>query len=441
MHQKASSLQKWLYALLNFGLFLSKQGVIAYLVFYYVDVKHLPATWGAIVFGIFSVLSAVNSLLFGYLTDRTRTRWGRRIPYLRFLVIPAVLIFILIWSAPFDGREKPVALLVYFTIISTCWASISVLYSTAYYALFSEMFPTFEERTDVNMFKGILGTIGLLIGVAAPPLLYSTVGWFWMGIILGAVILIVWLAGSTRLFERENEQKKTKTFTIFNDLKQTFTNKGFVIAAIQRTLFEFTGTILSANTAFYIKYSLHSSDSLTAIFLGLIFLSVIPSVFVWRKIMHRFKTKNTMIIGSLTSAAATFLLFWVTNITLAFILAGVIGFSIAYFFAVGDILVAEVIDDDHKRHQKSREGLIWGNLYFVAGLNMLLASLVFGAVTSIFGYDSTRLVQAESAGMGFRILVSLIPMTANLISAFVLTLYPIKSGQHIMEEAVDLQIP
>ena len=434
MGQKANSVQKWLYALLNFGMYLAKQGVIAYFVFYYVDVKHLPAAWGAAVFGAFSILNAVNSLVFGYLTDRTQTRWGRRIPYLRFLIIPAVIVFILIWSAPFDGREKPTALLVYFAVIATCWASIIVLYSTAYNALFSEMFPTLEERTDVNVYKGVLGTIGLLVGVAIPPLLYTTVGWLWMGIILGSVILIAWLTGSTKLFERENAQNQINKLTVWDDLKQTLSNRAFVVVAIQRTLFEFTGTILSSNTAFYIKYHLQASDSLTALFLGLIFLSVIPSVFFWKKIMGIFKTKLTMMIGSLTSAIAVFSLFWVKEITLAFVLAAAIGFSIAHFFAVGDILVAEVIDDDNKKHQKSREGAIWGNLYFIAGMNMLLASLVFGIVTSLFGYDSAQPVQADTVGMGFRLLVSIIPMIANLLTALVLVFYPIKSEQQITEK-------
>ena len=409
--------------MLNFGIILSKQSVIAFLVFYYVDVKHLPASWGAVVFGLFSVLNALNSLLFGYISDRTRTRWGRRIPYLRFLVIPLCLIFALIWFAPFDGRIQKESLLVYFVIISTCWAGISVLYSTAYYALFSEMFPNFEERTDVNTLKGMLGISGLLLGVALPPILYSNLGWPWMGIIFAVILLIGFAFGSQNLFENHNEQETSQN-NILHDLKETFSNRNFVLVAIQRTLWEFSATVLSGNAAFYIKYSLGESDGLTSIFLAVMFISAVPFLFVWKKITLRIKTRNSMILGSILNGFASLLLFFVKDITGALLVAVLIGFGVSNFFAIADTIVAEVIDEDTRKTGQRREGLIWGNIYFMAGFNMVLASLVFGLITTACGYDSSLALQPDSVGLGFRILIGICPLAAGLLSAVVLSFYP-----------------
>jgi GPH family glycoside/pentoside/hexuronide:cation symporter len=78
------------------------------------DVVGLKLSYAALVILIGRVWDAVDDPLFGYLTDRTRSRWGRRRPYLLFGAIPLGLTFAMLWYRP--PTQNVVLLTVYYAI-------------------------------------------------------------------------------------------------------------------------------------------------------------------------------------------------------------------------------------------------------------------------------------------------------------------------------------
>ena len=199
-----SNRQRWLYSIANLGNVIPYQAVGAMMLFYYTDVKRMPVSWAALAMTLYAIYNAFNNPVLGYLSDRTRSRWGRRIPYLLFCTAPYAIAFALIWMAPFNGLTNPVGLLIYFYVIVFIWEGLGTAVSTAYYALLPEMFMDYKERTDVAVRMNIVQTVGLLIGAALPSVLATTLGYPVMGILFGAIAAAAMYAGIPGMFERLN---------------------------------------------------------------------------------------------------------------------------------------------------------------------------------------------------------------------------------------------
>ena len=91
--------------------------------------------------------------------------------------LPYAVAFALLFSAPFDGRDNPVGLLLYFGAAIVVWEGLYTAIATGYYGLLPEMFPSYRERTDVAAKMNIFQTIALVLGAALPPMLAEIMGW------------------------------------------------------------------------------------------------------------------------------------------------------------------------------------------------------------------------------------------------------------------------
>ena len=80
---------RWRYALMNLGLVIPAQ-VSSFFFLYYVDHLKVDPVKFAALMSAFAFYNAIDNPLIGYMSDRTRTRWGRRIPYLLFAALPAI---------------------------------------------------------------------------------------------------------------------------------------------------------------------------------------------------------------------------------------------------------------------------------------------------------------------------------------------------------------
>ena len=76
--------ESWLYAIANLGGSIPYQAFGAAVLFFYTDVKKLAPTTAALIMTIYAIWNAANNPILGHMSDRTTSRWGRRIPYIRF---------------------------------------------------------------------------------------------------------------------------------------------------------------------------------------------------------------------------------------------------------------------------------------------------------------------------------------------------------------------
>ena len=118
---------------------------------------------------IFLFVNALNDPIFGILSDRTRARKGRRIPFMRYTAPFLGLTFVLIWFSP--DMSSGVWVVFIWMVITTC------LYDTAYtiiFLVYSALLPEITEdepeRNKLKVFASFFNLIGMILGFIIPDL-------------------------------------------------------------------------------------------------------------------------------------------------------------------------------------------------------------------------------------------------------------------------------
>jgi GPH family glycoside/pentoside/hexuronide:cation symporter len=421
--------QRWLYALTMLGLQIPVQVFNVSLLFFYTDVKRLPPQWSATALTLYAIYNAVNNPLIGYLSDRTSTRWGRRLPYLWLGTLPWLIIFALLWVVPFNGNEQPVALLIYMVIGIVLYDGIGTAVNTAYYSLLPEMFPSYRERTDVAVRMNIFLTIALLAGVALPPLIAQEVGWGTMGVSFALVAAVATFAGYRGMFERGGPSV-SEDFSFFTAFKATFVNRSFLPMTVAQTMRFVTTNALSTGMIFYVKYTLGADAGQTTIILATAFIVAALALYPWRLLIaNRFEARTTALCGYAATALAAIPLWFVNTMTGAVIASVFIGVAFAGIFLMDNVLISDVIDEDEVKTGQRREGMYFGLNGLVVTLSAAIVAVVFGIVAPAYGYDTRLAVQPDSVAVGFRIFMTGLPVVGCTLAFFALLTYPLHGAR------------
>lgn len=399
------------------------------LLFFYTDVQRLPPNWSATALTLYAFYNAFNNPLIGYLSDRTNSRWGRRLPYLLFGTFPWLIIFTFLWLAPFNGNDQPIALLIYLVIGIILYDGLGTAVSTAYYSLMPEMFTTYSERTDVAVRMNIFLTIALLTGVALPPILAQQLGWGTMGALFALLAGIPIYLGYHGMFERTTAAI-SEDYSFFTALRATFFNRGFLTMTVAQTMRFVTTNALSTGMTFYIKYSIGADPGQTSIILATAFIVAALALVPWRiLIANRFEPRTTTLFGYAATALAVLPMWFVTSISGAIAGAALIGVAFAGIFLMDNILIADIIDEDEINTGQRRAGMYFGINGLVVTLSNALVSIVFGIIATAYGYDTRLAIQPESVALGFRIFMTGLPFAGCLLAFLVLLAYPLHGAR------------
>jgi GPH family glycoside/pentoside/hexuronide:cation symporter len=432
---QTSTKTRIMYSLMSLGVATISEAVAGVIAFYIVDVKNLPVTWYSAFWFFYTIYNAANNPVLGFMSDRTRSRWGRRLPYILFTGLPYAVTFALLFTAPFDGRDNPVGLLVYFGTCIVIWEGLYTSIATGYYGLLPEMFGNYRERTDVAAKMNIFQTVALVLGAALPPMLANMLGWSGMGILLAVISVIAIYVGYPFLFER-TDLKTDTSFPLVDALKATFYNRSYLTAAgAQMMRFVATGT-LQTGILFYLKYSLKVDTGLTTVILGIAFVVAMFSLYPWRNwVANKLDSRRTLMIANAVMILGIVPMGFSPNINFTYAAAIVLGIGLGGLILIGDVIMAEVVDEDEIKTGHQRAGMYFGMSGFLITLSGLFISSVFGLMMPAFGYDTLLDVQPASVDLGFRLFLTVPTTIGFLLAIFLLWLYPLHGDylKHIKE--------
>lgn len=438
----STSSTRWRYAGMNLGLVIPAQ-VSSFFFLYYVDHLKVDPVRFAVLMSAFAVYNAVDNPVIGYLSDRTRTRWGRRIPYLLFATLPTMLFLALLFNAPFSVGQNPDSLLLYFGVLWVLWETTSTMVGTGYLALLPEMFRSFAERTDVSVRMNAVQVVGLLIGLALPPLLAAKIGWGPMGILFAAICAAAIYSGVGALSERA-ASVQAAPLPLLGALRLTFTNRSFLtIVAAQTMRFVSTGT-LATGMGFFVKYSLGADGLgagdglLTTLLLATAFVTAGALLWPWRQwVAQRYGARTTLLLAFATSGLAVLPMAFLQSVPAAFLTTVLFGVGLAGMILMGDVVLADVIDEDELRTGQRREGAYYGLSGLITTLSTGITAAVFGWVAIHFGYDPKLDVQPETVAKGFRFFMTVPPLVGSVLALVFLWFYPLH-GERLRQVRLQL---
>ena len=405
--------------------------------YFLTDVAHLRPDLAGWAVGIGKVWDAVNDPLFGLVSDRIRTRWGRRRVFLLFGAVPLGLTFMLMWLVPPLG---PLGLTAYYAVTFILFDTTFTLIHVAYNALTPELTPDYDERSSLNGYRmvySISGTLGAIIfatvlgwSVTDSRTLFAIVG-----VTLGLASMVPPLVVYSVTWEKAAEDQPPP-LPWRQALAATLGNRPFWMVMGLYLLSWTTASILAADLIYFANYHLRVPDQANY-FVLVAEGAAILFIPLWVWVARRLDKKRAFILGTVSWIGILLLLSFLRSdqVGLAYALAALSGSGIATAYVIPWAMVPDVVEHDELQTGQRREGSYYAFASFFQKLATGLAVWGMGQALYRAGYvtptqaisvpdQSPQVIQVIQWFMGP------IPAVLLFLSVIFAWFYPITREMH-----------
>lgn len=405
--------------------------------------------WG-ILFFLPRVFDSITDPIMGFITDNTRSVWGRRRHYVFIGAIIMGFAFIMMWQL---YRVNGVSYnFIYFLIWSFVFYLGLTIFSVPYVAMGYEMSDDFHERTNI---MAVAQWIGQWAWVIAPwfwVIMYDQ-GWFvnadtatrtlsiWVGIIcmLLAMVPAIFIKSKSTKDDKSLIPLSIKNIggglkEIVNGFKEAFKSRPFRKLCISTFLIFNAFNTVAAFSFFIIVYHLFGGNAGAAGIWPTLFgsvgalattFAVIPTVAWMSKKMGK---KNAFMLSQGISLIG-YILFWFLFVPgkpyMFFFALPFFSFGIGSLFTLMMSMTADVCDLDELNTGKRREGIFGAIYWWMVKFGFAIAGLLSGAIMTVVGFSPDAATQPEGAVAGLRLFFSGVPILGTVIAMLIMRNYDV----------------
>lgn len=428
---------KWLFSTGDLSVSMPLAILMFFQLYFLTDVAHLRPDLAGWAVGIGRIWDAINDPLIGLLTDRVRTRWGRRRVFLLFGAVPLGLSFILMWIVPPFG---PLGLTIYYALTFILFDTLFTLIHVAYNALTPEMTPDYDERSSLNGYRMVLsitGTLGAII-------LATVLGWTITDARVRFAIVAVSLGVATMvpplIVFRVAHERPAETLPPPLPLKQaareTLSNRPFWMVMGLYLLSWTTASILAANLVYFANYHLRVPEQANY-FVLVAEAAAIAFIPLWVWVARRLDKRRAFILGTATWIVVLLALSFLRSdqVGAAYLLAVLSGSGIATAYVIPWAMVPDIMELDELNTGQRREGSYYAFASFFQKLATGAAIWAMGQALHWANYitptaDVPVPVQPPQAVQVIRLFMGPIPAVLLVLSIAFAWFYPITREYH-----------
>lgn len=383
----------------------------------------LSAFWLGLILIIPRLWDAVSDPFIGHFSDNTRTRWGRRRPFLLWGGILTAILFVVLWWIPKGETVEQwfptesgyqtfqliyilITLLLFFTAVN--------LFEIPHGALGMEMTNDYHERTKLFSIKSFVGN---LFAMSTPWLFWlanleffkgaggtEMDGMRYVSLIIAAILipLSIWWFLKLREPKFVTTQKQEKS-DFWNDMKMVIHNRNFVLLTLTIfTLamgFNFVSLLGSYIPIFYI---FGGDKLLGAEILGINgtvwAITGMLAVFPLNIISPKLGKRNTLIIAIMLMVLAQLSKIVCYNPEHPYLIViptVLLSAGMLFFFTLGSSMVGDICDEEELKTGKRSEGSFYSVFWWFIKLGTALASFVAGALIVYTLFDESQVTKVD----------------------------------------------
>jgi GPH family glycoside/pentoside/hexuronide:cation symporter len=367
-----------------------------YLLFYATDVLRIPPAWAGLALLIPRIWNIVADPLVGFLSDRSRTRFGRRRPFL--------LVGALLWGGAFCllFNLRPATDLLGTTILFSAVFLLNntglSLFQVPYAAMLAEFTRDSAERTRLVAYREVAARAAILLTLAGAPLLLAAasspaMGFGVVGAVFGSVILGSGLAAFFATAGAPATTSVTKHAGFTLQIAPLLENRPFAFVTLAFLFVNLGDAVFSGSLVYYVTEVMHQNASRIAAFYPISSITGIICAPLWTIAANRYgKTRMCRLaLGCMALCCLLPLLFPTDKAWLMYPFMSLYGLFNTGARLLPNAMVPDTVEFDERRTGERREGIIFGLFVFVQQSAFAMGGFVLSILLALSGaYSSAQ---------------------------------------------------
>ncbi len=395
------------------------------LTFFFVEYLGMSRSLNALCWILFGIWNAINDPIFGWISDKTKSKLGRRVPYIRYGSLIIAVVYILSWFTFPSESQLGMFFQMFFSLFF--FDALYTAIATSLYVMPYEMALTNEARGKILLvtliFNLVAVSVPLVLLAQLEKILATSLHSFQLTMIIIGVVAGIIMFFST-FFYKENEYvKKEEQYPFLKSIGYCFKNKSFIVFEVISFTVTFVQTALFIGLSYYFDaYEINYLYCYIALFVG-----VAVGLSLWLTVgLKKWGVKKSILVMCVVFAVSSILMITLGKYLIGGIIAFLgVGFALSGGLYMVPLMNGDVIDYDEHKSGLRREGMYAGVNSFICKPAISIANAVFPLMIVAFGYNENVDLVSQSALAKFGIVFSwfIIPLVLFVLSYVLIKIF------------------